>query len=180
MTSITPTSSSHRRSEGSSDDGCNSGDDLTVYKRGMPPRPPRYTLNFNNVQHQRQRLLSRERGLIPQLFPPPRGWDVRSIRHPMQHLPGHVVVHLDSVLAGFLFPLQSFHISLFRGLGIAPAQLVPNSHQIVAGFIIRCHDAGVVPSVKLFMHFFRLSSNGQTGYLNPVARPWRILFFNNP
>ncbi|CAH9102231.1 unnamed protein product [Cuscuta epithymum] len=160
-------------------DGCSSGDDLEFYERGMPPWPPRHHLNFSGVRRQRQRLLNADRRLISQWFLPPRGYDDRILRNPMRHLPGYVVVHLDSVIAGLLFPLHIFHIELFRGLRVTPAQFVPAAYRIIAGFIIRCHSVDVTPTVDLLQHFFRLSPFGRTGYLTLIARPSMVLFSNN-
>ncbi|CAH9087767.1 unnamed protein product [Cuscuta epithymum] len=104
------------------DDGCSSGDDLEYYERGMPPRPPRYSLSFSCVRRQNQRLTNADKRLIGQWFYPLRTYDDRRLHNPMRHLPGYVVVHLDSVIAGLNFPLHSFHLELFRALEIVPAQ----------------------------------------------------------
>ncbi|CAH9072568.1 unnamed protein product, partial [Cuscuta epithymum] len=166
-------------SENRFDDGCSSGDELEYYERGMPPRPPRYSLSFSCVRRQTQRLTNADKRLISQWFYPPRTYDDRRLRNPMRHLPGYEVVHLDSVIAGLNFPLHSFHLELFRALEIVPAQLVPAAYRIIAGFIIRCHSVGVTPTVDLLYHFFRLSPFGRTGYLTLIARPSMVLFSNN-
>ncbi|CAH9120420.1 unnamed protein product [Cuscuta epithymum] len=166
-------------SENRFDDGCSSGDDLEYYERGMPPWPPRYSLSFSYVRRQVQRLTNADKRLISQWFYPPRTYDDRRLRNPMRHLPGYVVVHLDSVVAGLNFPLHGFHLELFRALEIVPAQFVPAAYRIIAGFIIRCHSVGVTPTVDLLHHFFRLSPFGRTGYLTLIARPSMVLFSNN-
>ncbi|CAH9057527.1 unnamed protein product [Cuscuta epithymum] len=145
----------------------------------MPPRPPRHHLNFSGVRRQRQRLLNADRRLISQWFHPSRVYDDRRLRNPMRHLPGYVVVHLDSVIAGLFFLLHSFHLELFRSLRVTPAQLVPAAYRIIAGFIIRCHGVSMVPTVDLLHHLFWLSPFGRTGYLTPIARPSMVLFSNN-
>ncbi|CAH9083481.1 unnamed protein product [Cuscuta europaea] len=97
----------------------------------------------------------------------------------MRLLPGHVAVHLDSVVADLSFPLHPLQVELFRRLHIAPALLVPAAYRLIAGFMIRCHSVGVVPMVDLFLHFFCVSPFGRTVYLGLIARPGRILFTKN-
>ncbi|CAH9148380.1 unnamed protein product [Cuscuta epithymum] len=162
------------------DDGCQSGDDLAIYNKGMPERPPRYSLNFHCIRKQRQRLPADAEQTLRQLLPPPRQFYAGYIKHPMRHRPGCVLVHMDALIAGLRFPLHPFIAEFLRRVSVLPAQFVPSTYRILNGFIVWCHELGIAPSADLFLHCYGVQPYWTTGYLRLVARPGRSLFTDNP
>ncbi|CAH9066586.1 unnamed protein product, partial [Cuscuta europaea] len=97
----------------------------------------------------------------------------------MRHRPGHVLVHLDALTAGLRFPLHSFIVKFLRRVAVLPAQFVPSTYRILTGFIIRCHELRITPSVDLFLYHYCYQPYWTTGYLKLVARSDRQLFTEN-
>ncbi|CAH9111600.1 unnamed protein product [Cuscuta europaea] len=161
------------------EDGCLSGDDLQVYNKGMSERPPRIALHFNRIRKHKQRLPEDVERQLSQLLPPPREYYAGFIRHPMRHRPGHVLVHLDALTAGLRFPLHSFIVEFLHRVAVLPAQFVPSTYRILTGFIIRCHELRITPSVDLFLYHYCYQPYWTTGYLKLVARSDRQLFTEN-
>jgi hypothetical protein len=58
--------------------------------------------------------------------------------------------------AGMRVPLHPFYSKLLRHYGLAPSQLTPNSWRFKAAFIVLCSDAGLMPGLSVFRHFFRV------------------------
>ncbi|CAH9141879.1 unnamed protein product, partial [Cuscuta epithymum] len=161
-------------------DGCQSGDDLAIYERGMPERPPRHSLNFHCIRKQRQRLPADAEQTLRLLLPPPRQFYAGFIKHPMMHRSGCVLVHMDALIAGLRFPLHPFVVEFLRRVSVLPAQCVPSTYRILSGFIVWCHEMGIAPNVDLFLHCYSIQPYWTTGYLRLVARPGRALFTDNP
>ncbi|CAH9118038.1 unnamed protein product [Cuscuta europaea] len=168
-----------KHTEQPQEDGCLSGDDLQVYNKGMPERPPRIPLHFNRIRKHKQRLPEDVERQLSQLLPPPREYYAGFIRHPMRHRPGYVLVHLDALIAGLRFPLHSFIVEFLRRVAVLPAQFMPSTYRILTGFIIRCHELRITPSVDLFLYHYCYQPYWTTGYLKLVARSDRQLFTEN-
>ncbi|CAH9134389.1 unnamed protein product [Cuscuta epithymum] len=164
-------SSSPRTEQPLPDDGCISGDDLAIYERGMPERPPRYSLNFHCIRKQCQCLLADAEQSLRQLLPPPREFYAGFIKHPTRHRSGFVLVHMDALVAGLWFPMHPFIIDFLRRVSMLPAQFVPSTYRILTGFIVRCHDMGLVPNVDLFLYHYSYQPYWSTGYLRSGTDP---------
>jgi len=58
-------------------------------------------------------------------------------------------------------PFVSFERAFLTEINVAPAQLHPNSWAFVRAFSILCHHFGHLPSVDVFLYFFRAKNPGQ-------------------
>ncbi|VFQ65606.1 unnamed protein product [Cuscuta campestris] len=56
---------------------------------------------------------------------------------------GFFTVHLASLKKGLQFPLHSLLVEFLNEVDLLPCQLVPNSHQYIAGYLIRCKKGAV-------------------------------------
>ncbi|XP_019184150.1 PREDICTED: uncharacterized protein LOC109179034 [Ipomoea nil] len=91
-------------------------------------------------------------------------------------------VHLLSLQVGLRFPLNRFVVEFMNHYEIAPGQLVPNGHQVIAGFLALCKDKGIEPTLDLFQAFFivgRASQEGK-GFVQISSRPHFKLFEDRP
>ncbi|VFQ69759.1 unnamed protein product [Cuscuta campestris] len=71
--------------------------------------------------------------------------------------PGFSTVHLASLKKGLRFPLHSLLIEFLNEVDLLPCQLVPNSHRYIAGYLIKCKEAGVEPTLDHFLFTFKLA-----------------------
>ncbi|XP_019178796.1 PREDICTED: uncharacterized protein LOC109173927 [Ipomoea nil] len=91
-------------------------------------------------------------------------------------------VHLLSLQVGLRFPLHRFVIDFMNHYEIAPGQLVPNGHRVIAGFLAICKDKGIEPMLDLFQALFivgRASQEGK-GFVMVSSRPHFKLFEDRP
>ena len=58
-------------------------------------------------------------------------------------------------------PLYNFERALLTEINITPTQLHPNSWAFFRGFSILCHHFGHLPSVDVFLHFFKAKRLGR-------------------
>ncbi|VFQ61180.1 unnamed protein product [Cuscuta campestris] len=70
---------------------------------------------------------------------------------------GFFTVHLASLKKGLRFPLHPLLIEFLNEVDLLPCQLVPNSHRYIAGYLIRCKDIGVKPTLDHFLFTFKLT-----------------------
>ncbi|VFQ84572.1 unnamed protein product [Cuscuta campestris] len=70
---------------------------------------------------------------------------------------GFFTVHLASLKKGLRFPLHPLLIEFLNMVDLLPCQLVLNSHRYIAGYLVRCKDVGVKPTLDHFVFTFKLS-----------------------
>ncbi|VFQ62548.1 unnamed protein product [Cuscuta campestris] len=70
---------------------------------------------------------------------------------------GFFTVHLASLKKGLRFPLHPLLIEFLNVVDLLPCQLVPNSHRYIAGYLVRCKDVGVKPTLDHFIFTFKLT-----------------------
>ncbi|VFQ79454.1 unnamed protein product, partial [Cuscuta campestris] len=70
---------------------------------------------------------------------------------------GFFTVHLASLKKGLRFPLHPLLIEFLNVVDLLPCQLVPNSHRYIAGYLVRCKDVGVNPTLDHFIFTFKLT-----------------------
>ncbi|VFQ79484.1 unnamed protein product [Cuscuta campestris] len=70
---------------------------------------------------------------------------------------GFFTVHLASLKKGLRFPLHVLLIEFLNVVDLFPCQLVPNSHRYIAGYLVRCKDVGVKPTLDHFVFTFKLT-----------------------
>ncbi|VFQ73403.1 unnamed protein product [Cuscuta campestris] len=70
---------------------------------------------------------------------------------------GFFTVHLASLKKGLRFPLHPLLIEFLNVVDLLPCQLVPNSHRFIAGYLVRCKDIGVNPTLDHFIFTFKLT-----------------------
>ncbi|VFQ72540.1 unnamed protein product [Cuscuta campestris] len=70
---------------------------------------------------------------------------------------GFFTVHLVSLRKGLRFSLHSLLIEFLNVVDLLPCQLVPNSHRYIAGYLVRCKDVGVKPTLDNFLFTFKLT-----------------------
>ncbi|VFQ86992.1 unnamed protein product [Cuscuta campestris] len=70
---------------------------------------------------------------------------------------GFFTVHLASLKKGLRFPLHPLLIEFLNVVDLLPCQLVPNSHRYIAGYLVRCKDIGVKPTLDHFIFTFKLT-----------------------
>ncbi|VFQ79291.1 unnamed protein product [Cuscuta campestris] len=70
---------------------------------------------------------------------------------------GFFTVHLASLKKGLRFPLHPLLIEFLNLVDLLPCQLVPNSHRYIAGYLVRCKDVGVKPTLDHFLFTFKLT-----------------------
>ncbi|VFQ91615.1 unnamed protein product [Cuscuta campestris] len=70
---------------------------------------------------------------------------------------GFFTVHLASLKKGLRFPLHSLLMEFLNVVDLLPYQLVPNSHRYIAGYLVRCKDVGVKPTLDHFIFTFKLT-----------------------
>ncbi|VFQ90910.1 unnamed protein product [Cuscuta campestris] len=70
---------------------------------------------------------------------------------------GFFTVHLASLKKGLRFPLHPLLIEFLNVVDLLPCQLVPNSHRYIAGYLVRCKDVGVKPTLDHFLFTFKLT-----------------------
>ncbi|VFQ59426.1 unnamed protein product [Cuscuta campestris] len=73
-------------------------------------------------------------------------------------LSGFFTVHLASLKKGLRFPLHPLLIEFLNVVDLLPCQLVPNSHRYFAGYLVRCKDVGVMPTLDHFIFTFKLTN----------------------
>lgn len=76
---------------------------------------------------------------------------------------------------GLRVPMHPFLPLLFEALGCGYAQLSPNSFAQVMGFIARCHEHKVLPSLELLFAIFRVKSIGGQVYLDKKTGRQRLV-----
>ncbi|VFQ67760.1 unnamed protein product [Cuscuta campestris] len=92
--------------------------------------------------------------------------------------PGYFAIHLKSLESGFRFPLESLVIDFFKYFEFLPCQLVPNSHQYFAGFLIRCREMGVRADLEGLLTLFRVAkSSGSDGGSFTALCQWQERLF---
>jgi hypothetical protein len=77
---------------------------------------------------------------------------------------GAVCVYAHALEAGMRVPLHPFFSNALTHFGLAPGQLAPSGWRVLVGFFVLCHDAGVLPSVTIFGHFFSLAASKLKGW----------------
>ncbi|VFQ73964.1 unnamed protein product [Cuscuta campestris] len=70
---------------------------------------------------------------------------------------GFFTVHLVSLKKGLCFPLHLLLIEFLNLVDLLPCQLVPNSHRYITGYLVRCKDVGVKPTLDHFLFTFKLT-----------------------
>ncbi|VFQ71277.1 unnamed protein product [Cuscuta campestris] len=70
---------------------------------------------------------------------------------------GFFTVHLASLKKGLCFPLHPLLIKFLNLVDLLPCQLVPNSHRYIAGYLVRCKDVEVKPTLDHFLFTFKLT-----------------------
>ncbi|VFQ79458.1 unnamed protein product [Cuscuta campestris] len=70
---------------------------------------------------------------------------------------GFFTVHLASLKKGLRFPLHPLLVEFLNVVDLLPCQLVPNSHRYIAGYLVRCKDVGVKPTLDHFIFTFKLT-----------------------
>ncbi|VFQ95610.1 unnamed protein product [Cuscuta campestris] len=70
---------------------------------------------------------------------------------------GFFTVHLASLKKGLRFPLHPLLVEFLNVVDLLPCQLVPNSHWYIAGYLVRCKDVGVKPTLDHFIFTFKLT-----------------------
>ena len=73
---------------------------------------------------------------------------------------------------GLILPLTVIQCAVLEHLNVALSQLHPNSWAMVLAFEILCSFFNILPSVLVFLFFFRLKLNGKIGWvsLNSMSR----------
>ncbi|GAV77424.1 hypothetical protein CFOL_v3_20895 [Cephalotus follicularis] len=67
--------------------------------------------------------------------------------------PGYFVVFQDALEHGLRLPLPPFAITVLRHYQIHPSMLQAQSWGFILGFLVRCLEAGAVPTIGLFKEF---------------------------
>ncbi|VFQ97984.1 unnamed protein product [Cuscuta campestris] len=70
---------------------------------------------------------------------------------------GFFTVHLASLKKGLRFPLHSLLIEFLNEVDLLPCQLVSNSHRYIAGYLIKCKEVGVKPTLDHFLFTFKMA-----------------------
>ncbi|VFQ79314.1 unnamed protein product [Cuscuta campestris] len=60
-------------------------------------------------------------------------------------------------MKGLRFPLHPLLIEFLNVVDLLSCQLVPNSHRYIAGYLVRCKDVGVKPTLDHFIFTFKLT-----------------------
>ncbi|VFQ65582.1 unnamed protein product [Cuscuta campestris] len=71
--------------------------------------------------------------------------------------PGFFTLHLASLKKGLQFPLHSLFVEFLNEVDFLPCQLVPNSHRYIDGYLIKCKEVGVEPTLDHFLLTFKLA-----------------------
>ncbi|VFQ84589.1 unnamed protein product [Cuscuta campestris] len=74
-----------------------------------------------------------------------------------QSAAGHDLVHLASLKKGLRFPLHSLLVEFLNKVDLLPCQLVLNSHRYITGYLVRCKEVGVKPTLDHFLFTFKLT-----------------------
>ncbi|VFQ80111.1 unnamed protein product [Cuscuta campestris] len=88
---------------------------------------------------------------------------------------GFFTVHLASSKKGLRFPLHPLLIEFLNVVDLLPCQLVPNSHRYIAGYLVRCKDAGVKPTLDHFIFTFKLTK-GHKDWASYASLSQRVPF----
>ncbi|VFQ95105.1 unnamed protein product [Cuscuta campestris] len=83
---------------------------------------------------------------------------------------GFFTVHLASLKKGLRFPLHPLLIEFLNVVDLLPCKLVPNSHRYIAGYLVRCKDVGVKPTLDHFIFTFKLTK-GHKDWASYARRP---------
>ncbi|CAH9081180.1 unnamed protein product [Cuscuta europaea] len=118
------------------------GDDLRMYKRGIPMDDHRHIVLIPNVAAIEQVFSKRALRELQVLLPPPAYYSLRGADNLFMRRPGIVMVHMDSLKAGLRFPLHPFYLDFFEFYGVVPAQFMPNSYRQISVFLVLCKSLG--------------------------------------
>ena len=69
---------------------------------------------------------------------------------------------------GFRLPMHPFFLSMYEALGCGLAQLAPNAIAQISGFISRCAETRIVPTLSLFFSIYRAKYTGCQVYLDKL------------
>ena len=81
---------------------------------------------------------------------------------------GFHAVHMIWFDYGFRLPMHPFFLSIYKAIGCGLAQLAPNSVSQISGFIARCAERRVLPTLSLFFSIYRAKYSGCQVYLDKL------------
>ncbi|GAV57663.1 Transposase_28 domain-containing protein [Cephalotus follicularis] len=97
--------------------------------------------------------------------------DLRSVT---VNQPGHFVVFQDALEHGLRLPLPPFAVTVLRHYQIHPSMLQAQSWGFIVGFLVRCLEAGAVPTMGLFKEFHTVAPTPKKRgfhFKSSVSRP---------
>ncbi|VFQ90185.1 unnamed protein product [Cuscuta campestris] len=71
--------------------------------------------------------------------------------------PGFFTAHLASLKSGLRYPLNPLLVEFLNEVDLLPYKLVPNSHRYIAGYLVKCQESNVTPSLDHFLFTFKLT-----------------------
>ncbi|GAV86060.1 Transposase_28 domain-containing protein [Cephalotus follicularis] len=93
---------------------------------------------------------------------------------------GFFVVSVGALGHGLRIPVSTFALSILETFQIHPSLLQPQSWSFIMGFLVRCQESGVTPTMGLFKQFHVISSSpGKPGYFFK-SRPGVIKILTKP
>ena len=98
-----------------------------------------------------------EKYKVPREYEPKLPSGKETIRTPPADFTGVYHYH---VMSGLRFPLNNFITEVLNYYQIHLIQLVPNGFRKIISFILICRSLDIVPSLKLFRHFYKDSPSG--------------------